>query len=493
MILKTILTFWLIVAAASLQAQQSGKIDLKAFHGISSHDLLEYAAELSSDKYGGRLSGSPGYTAAALWVAGRLEEWGIKPAARDGSYFQRFPNAWTEVLNPGSVQVYPGKEKQGQPVALKFPDQYYPGSNSASGTASGEVIYAGFGISAPELGYDDYAGLEVKGKIVLIESGVPYTRNDEGLSLWEPYSYHRYKFGRAKELGAAGLLYVGLTANPNTSYIEGFVYAHIAEEIAEGLFSGTTRKFAEMKPEIVKNMKPASLALGRMVSITASVRHYPDASSCNVVGIIEGSDPVLKHEAIIIGGHLDGVGSPGMVFPGALDNASGAADILGVAKALVSSEVKPARTIIFIFFGGEECGLYGAYRFVEDPLWPKENTLFMVNLDMVGNGTGFSLSGGLSYPGIYRHFEEANKVYLHRDLRSSEVRKSYSRPRTDGAVFEKAGYRTLGLWTTGTVKTVYYHHPLDNIDGLTPEIMEDAAKLLYTGILGIANDPALRP
>ncbi|MFZ5428788.1 MAG: M28 family peptidase [Bacteroidota bacterium] len=482
----------LLTAFNGLHAQQSGSVDLKAFHGISSHDLLDYAAELSSDQYGGRLSGSPGYTAAAQWVAGRLKEWGVKPAAGSSGYFQHFPNAWTEVLNPGSVLIFPAKEKGGNPIALKFPDEYYPGSNSGSGTAEGEVVYAGFGITAPELGYDDYAGMDVRGKIVMIESGVPYTQNDKGLAQWEPYSYHRYKFQRARELGAAGLLYVGLTANPNTSYLEGFVYAHIAEDIAEELFRDSGKTFAGMKPEIVKAMKPSSLSLKRRVAITATTRHYPEALSCNVVGIIEGTDPLLKEEAIIIGGHLDGVGSPGMVFPGALDNASGVADILGAARALAMSEVKPLRTVIFIFFGGEECGLYGASKFVEDPLWPKEKTVFMMNLDMVGNGTGFHLSGGLSHPDIYRHFEEANRIYLHRDLRSSEVRQSFGRPRTDGAVFEKAGYPTLGLWTTGSVKTVYYHHPLDNIDGLTPEIMEDAAKLLYTGILGVANDRTLK-
>lgn len=112
----------------------------------------------------------------------------------------------------------------------------------------------------------------------------------------------------------------------------------------------------------------------------------------------------------------------------------------------------------------------------------------MVNLDMVGNGTGFFLANGKTYPGILKHFANANAKLLHRDFNSSEARANFGRPRTDGAIFEKAGYRTLHLYTTGTVKTVYYHHPLDNTDALTPEIMEDAAKLLYLGIMGVAND-----
>jgi Zn-dependent M28 family amino/carboxypeptidase len=189
-----------------------------------------------------------------------------------------------------------------------------------------------------------------------------------------------------------------------------------------------------------------------------------------------------------LGAHLDAVGSPGCLFPGALDNASGSVDILAAAKALAISGVKPDRTIIFVFFGGEECGLFGSIKQVESPVWPKEKVLCMINLDMVGNGTGFQLGNGKSFPEIMKHFTDANEKYIHRDLIATESRVNYGRPRTDGAIFEKAGYKTLGLWTSGTVKPVYYHHPLDNTDALTPEIMEDAAKLLYLGILDLAND-----
>ncbi|MBV5348547.1 M20/M25/M40 family metallo-hydrolase, partial [bacterium] len=204
-----------------------------------------------------------------------------------------------------------------------------------------------------------------------------------------------------------------------------------------------------------------------------------------------GSDPKLKSEAIILGAHLDAVGSPGCLFPGALDNASGSVDILAAAKALAVSAVKPARTIIFVFFGGEECGLFGSNKMVESPVWPKEKVLCMINLDMVGNGTGFHVSNGKTYQELFKPFAESNEKYIHRDMTSDEYRISYSRPRTDAAVFDKAGYRTLSFWDTESVKQVYYHHPLDNTEALTPEIMEDAAKLLYLGILGLANDQTI--
>ena len=466
-------------------SQDSEKAIRTTFHSISSHDLLNDAAELTSPKYGGRLSGSPGYQAAAQWVADQLQKAGVKPGLSDGTYMQFFPNAYSDVLNQGSVTLLAGKNNDKK--EYQFPEDYFPGSNSASGKVSGEMVYVGFGISAPELGYDDYKNIDVKGKILLMETGLPFSGKDS-LQKWEPYSYHRYKFKRAKELGASGLLYVGKIANPNTSFLEGFVYAHIAENVVNDLFDGTNRKYADVHKGIKKNLQPNSFALNKKVQISASTKHFPDSRSCNVIGMIEGSDPELKSEAIILGAHLDAVGSPGCLFPGALDNASGSVDILAAAKALAASEVKPARTIIFVFFGGEECGLFGSTKLVESPVWPKEKVLCMINLDMVGNGTGFRISNGKTYPDLLRPFAESNEKYLHREFTSTEFRINYGRPRTDAAVFDKAGYRTLSLWTTGTVKPVYYHHPLDNTDALTPEIMEDAAKLLYLGILGLAND-----
>jgi len=261
--------------------------------------------------------------------------------------------------------------------------------------------------------------------------------------------------------------------------------------VVNDLFAGTERKYADVHREIKKNLQPNSFTLNKQVRITASTKHFPDSRSCNVIGMIEGSDPKLKSEAIILGAHLDAVGSPGCLFPGALDNASGSADILAAAKALAASKVKPARTIIFVFFGGEECGLFGSVKFVESAVWPKEKVVCMINLDMVGNGTGFRISNGKSYPDLLKPFAESNEKYLHREFSSTDFRVNFGRPRTDAAVFDKAGYRTLSLYTSGTVKPVYYHHPLDNTDALTPEIMEDAAKLLYLGILGLANDQTI--
>jgi len=461
---------------------------LKTFHSISSHDLLNIAEELSSEKYKGRLSGSTEYLESAKWCASQMESWGVKPG-NNGSWYQYFVNAYSEVYSKGSVIL---KTQNGAKTELQFPDDFMPGSNSASGTISGEMVYVGLGITAPELGYDDYKNVDVKGKILIMETGIPYTKNDSVQARWTPYSYHRYKFKNALEHGAKGLLYVGTIANPNTSYLENFVYAHISEKVTEQIFASAGKDYKEVKKQLSEFKQPSfELDAKLTVSISANTKHFPDGKSCNVVGSIEGSDPVLKNEVIIVGAHLDGQGYLGELFPGALDNASGVADIMGAAKALASSEIKPKRSILFILIGGEECGLYGSKFYAENPIFPVEKTVFMINLDMVGNGTGFFVSSGKSYPEIYSHFEKVNNTCLHRQMEASEWHKSYGRPRSDAANFENAGIKTLSLWTSGSVFPVYYHHPKDKTDVLTPEIMEDAAKLLYLSILGVANDEGL--
>ncbi|WP_372946847.1 M28 family peptidase [Mariniphaga sp.] len=461
---------------------------LNTFHSISSHEILEFAEELSDEKYKGRLSGSPEYLQAARWCAGKFEDLGILPAS-NGSYFQYFPNAYSEVYSTGSFSY---TAKGNKKINYTFPEDYFPGSNSASGTVSGELVYVGFGITAPELEYDDYENVDVKGKIVIMESGTPYTKNDSILEKWTPYAYHHYKLRNAVKQGAAGLLYVGKLANPNTVHLENFVYVHIDEKVAEQLFTDSGKNYSEVKKSLGE-MKPVSFALNpnQVVNISAETKHFPDAESCNVVGMIEGVDPVLKNEVIIIGGHLDGQGYLGEVFPSALDNASGVADILGAAKALAKSEIRSKRSVLFILFGGEECGLYGSTHYVKDPLFPIEKTVMMINLDMVGNGTGFFVSNGKSFPELFDHFETANEKFLHRELAASEQRKNFGRPRSDASLFENAGINTFLLWTRNSVFPVYYHHPLDKTDVLTPEIMEDAAKLLYLGVLGVANDESL--
>ncbi len=467
---------------------------MQVFHSISSHEVLGYVEALASPRYAGRLSGTPGYMEAAQWVADQLAGWGIRPAGDGGTWFQWFDMPYSVVLDAGALSVEMGSGDDRMVLDYSFPDDYYPGSNSDAGTVTGEAVYVGHGITAPELGYDDYAGVDVRWRIVVIDAGVPYVGSNQDTTVaWVPYSYHQFKLDNAARHGAAGLLYIGKTANPNTSFNPGLVYCHIDVHVADHLFHGTGTTHQAVVEKMQAGLRPSSMALGKRATITAHVERHAEGRAANVVGLLEGSDPVLKDEVIVVGGHLDHVGWLGAPFPGALDNASGIADILGAARALAQSPVPLARSILFLFIGGEESGLLGSTHYTLHPVFPREKTVVFFNLDMVGHGTGLSVGGGLTYPDVYRHFEAANAAYLHRPLRTSESRPSVGRPRSDSVIFQRAGFRTMSFGTTGQVSGIstYYHDPRDTPDTLTPEIMEDVARLMFVGLTGLANDRGL--
>lgn len=336
----------------------------------------------------------------------------------------------------------------------------------------------------------------MRGKIALIDINVPVKRSSENYAEWVKYCYHQFKLNNAAKHGAAGVLYINKIANPNTSYNKGLVYCHVGEEIVGDIFFDTGKDHKSLKKKIQDKCRPASFRTGKTVTITANCEYHAAGRGCNVIGLIEGIDPVLKKEVIVVGGHLDGVGNLGAVMPGALDNGSGIADIMGAAKALAASPVKLKRSIMFIFIGGEENGLLGSQYYCRHPKFPMEKTICYFNLDMVGTGSGLYVGGVKSYPEIYKCFIEANDKYIHRPFQASESRKpGIGRPRSDGVIFKRAGFRAFSFGTfyqKGEKRSkIYYHHPLDKVNTLMPEIMEDVSKLMFLGLTSMANTERL--
>jgi len=470
---------------------------LKQFHSIQSQEMMNWIEKLCSPEFNGRLTGTPEFIASAEWVASKLKEWGIKPAGDDGSYFQRFDFPYTDVNDIGSLTLNL-HQLDGSVISknYSYPDDYYPGMNSGSGEITSEVVFIGYGITAPELNYDDYKGIDVKGKIVLMNRDVPYS--DPGnpeYKKWVGYCYHQYKLENAVKHGASGMLYIdGSMANPNISYDSSIIVCGIGPQPLADIFAGLKTTNQAILNRITKTFKPESFYTGKYFTIKANTTRHPEGKSCNVIGMIEGSDPVLKNEVIIIGGHLDAVGKAGKVVNGALDNGSGVVDIMGVAKAMANSGIGLKRSVLFLFFGGEESGLIGSKLYVDKPVFTKDNTVAYINLDMVGNGRGLSIRGGSPYQDLMNYFIQANAKYIHRTMQTyAPVPGSYyGRPRSDGVVFSLAGYRTIEIGTTDLYKKVYYHLPGDDPDAVTLDIMEDAAKMVFIALSRMANDSELR-
>ncbi len=469
---------------------------LKYFHSISSEEIAGWMAEVCAPEFNGRLAGTPEYLAAAEWAAGKLGEWGVKPAGDDGSYFQWFDHPYTIVNNMGALQLHL-LQKDGSVIRKSYsaPADYYPGMNSGNGEVTAEVVYVGYGTTAPELNYDDYKGIDVNGKIVLMNRDVPFkdVRNPE-YAKWVKYCYHQYKVENAASHGAAGMLYIdGNSANPNISYVENMIVCGIGPEPLADIFAGLGKDNKVLLEQMDKTFKPVPFATGKTVTIKANTTRHPEGKTCNVAGMIQGSDPVLKDEVIIIGGHLDAVGNAGgLLVDGGLDNGSGVIDIMAAAKALSASGIKLKRTVMFLLIGGEEVGLLGSKFYTQYPLFPKDKTVTYINLDMVGNGTGLAVSTSATCAGLAEYFKRSNDKYIHRPMRVSTSGGSfYGRPRSDGLVFLADGFRTMSLSTTDGVKPVFYHLPGDDETAVTPEIMEDIAKLIYLSFIEMANAETL--
>ena len=378
----------------------------------------------------------------------------------------------------------------------RYEDEFIPGGTSGSGEVTAEVVYVGYGVTAPDLGYDDYAGVDVKGKILLMEREAPVSagKDPDLFKKWRPYSFHQYKLENAVAHGAKGMLYnYGPIGNPNNSYDAGFVYSHVGAVVVADVFAGTGRDHKEVVKKIQETLTPQSFATGKIFTIKNLTEHHPDGIGANVIGLIEGSDPVLKDELIILGGHLDHLGRMWELMPGANDNATAVAVTLGVAEAMSRCAVKPKRSVMFLFFGAEEQGVAGSEFYLDHPLFPLEKTVAFINMEGPGVGDKIGVLAGKNFPDFYGFLEKANERYIHRRIDASSFA-NLARPRQDTARFLWTGVPsvTVGASETHPVpRPPSYHNTRDNLDSITPEIMEDIAQLLFAAIMDMSDEPSL--
>lgn len=503
--LKTALSFLILLTGIVLAAgprqrtpqSAAPKTDeqklLDAMHLIQSQTLYDYVKEMVSEKYGGRLTGTAEFKACAEWVVSLLKSWGVQPGGDNGTFYQTYPNPYTTVSPGGyltmNIPVKDGVIKK----SYHYENEFIPGGTSGSGEATAEVVFVGYGITAPELGYDDYAGVDVKGKIVLLDPEVPLRADDsEAFKKWRPYSFHQFKLENAVAHGARGMIYnYGPIGNPNNSYREGFVYHHVGAVVVADVFAGTGRTYKDTVDKIRKDLKPQSFATGKTMSLKNITVHHPDGVGFNVVGVIPGTDPKLKDEVIMLAGHLDHLGRLWELNPGANDNATAVAVGLGVAEAMGRCELKPKRTIVFNFFGSEEQAVAGSKYYIEHPLFPLDKTLVLINMEGPGMGDRISASGARTYPSFWPFIEKANASFVHRPLAGGAA--AYpGRPRQDSAWFFWAGVPALTFGASGkSVPYPTYHNTKDSLELVTPEIMEDIAQLFFMAVMDMADEPVL--
>ncbi|MDR2121177.1 MAG: M28 family peptidase [Tannerella sp.] len=463
---------------------------LDAMHRhITSDKLYGYVCLLSDTALRGRLAGSEGMAQAVAIVENYYREWRLLPAAGNGAYLQTYPHPCVEIHDGSTMEIlFPMQgRKRGETVWM--PKQYpwaegwFAGNSSGNGEIEADVVYAGFGVTAPELGYDDYAGTDVRGKIVLIEGETPNrSTSPDSIAMWYPHTLHQNKLANAARHGAAGMLYCWVPG-PNAHYNPDFVYCHVTLPVVNDIFAGTGKNYRETVDKIYATQRPASFETGKRARIKMNSTYNPDATGKNILGVVKGSDPALADEYVIISAHLDHLGMIPYHIAGANDNNASTATLLGVAEAISKSAIKPKRSILFLTLDGEEAGLTGSNHYTRHPTIEKNNIKAIINLEMLGTGESLAAAVAETSPHLKPFLEEANAKYVHRRLtvRSNPY---LTRPRTDGAVFAKAGYPVADIRAR---ESRYYHHPLDNPESINPEMLQSAAQWLYWIAILIAD------
>ncbi len=375
---------------------------------VSASEILDHIKYLSSEELEGRGTGEVGCEKAAEYIAGVFAEAGLSAAGDNGSYLQAFDAVVGAAVGEGNeLSATVGDVRRSYEIDKGF----RPLSFSESGTVIGDVVFAGYGITAPRYGYDDYDGIEVKGKVVLVMRHEPAEDDEdspfEGTSLTY-YSDLSYKAMNAREHGASALVLFTDPLNHEDVESELLEFDPRAGKTSAGIpciqmaLAGVRQLFVDagldledIQAQIDEAIEPRSMTLeGVHLSIATSVSR--DARRAyNVLGRLDGSDPDLSHETVVVGAHYDHLGiKDGEVHPGADDNASGTAALLELARMLPHVDPPPGRSILFIAFSGEEIGLLGSSH-AASVLLPNGDSaprtaaasgrpVAMMNMDMVG-------------------------------------------------------------------------------------------------------------
>jgi Peptidase family M28 len=434
-----------VVLVLLLTVATFGQSKAPAIETIRKDELKADLFFLASDGMRGRLTGTPEYALAAEWIAARYARLGLQPVAPDGSFYHRFDLVLSRLAEGNRLIVSTGPDARR--VARQGED-FYPLIFSADAEARGRVLFRGFGISAPDLNWDDYSGRSIKGSIAMILEGDPAPDDPkspfDGLVTSE-YANSLRKTLNAQAHGASAVLFINARAR--------------ADDRATRAFASTARAYWPVKPphlerytltsyadlirlpalqispalaeqilglELAPLLKKASQGSGRAsaesdvtIDIAASLNRTI-VGDRSVIAKIEGSDPNLKSEAVIISAHYDHNGADGtQIFNGADDNASGAVAVLDIAEAYVTAAQqgrRPRRTIIFAIWGSEErcCGpLLGSWAWVEHPLWPLQKTVAVLNMDMIGRSEEVPEAGGLRFKGLQAQTAASNANSVH--------------------------------------------------------------------------------
>jgi hypothetical protein len=486
----------------------------RAEEGASAAEMRRHVEYLASDELAGRQTGTTGIRRAEAYIAGWFRKYGLQPVPGAKGYFLDF-TLYRVGFDPETTRL--AGTAAGRRFRGRIESEFRPLDLSAEGEVEAEVVFAGYGITAPEYAYDDYRDLDVTGRIVLVLRHEP-AENDPGSPFMgttlTDHALFAEKVKNAHRHGAAGLILVSdplhhpptedlrlspvplLRLDPPRAGAAGGVRlgggalpaVQVSQELAGRIARGSGKTLEELQRAVDQGTPPAALGLdGARARI--AVRLLKDAQEVaarNVAGFLPGSNPWLQDEWILIGAHHDHVGSyPGTgdtIYNGADDNASGTAGVLELARRFAATRPAPERSLLFVTFSAEESGLFGSRALFERKLIPAERLVFMVNMDMIGRNPDQPIDiQGDGYARALRPIlEEANRgLQLPLRLFGTRVRQD-----SDFASFYRAEVPFLSLFT-GLHED--YHRPGDEADELAYDRMDRIVKLVQSAVGRLAR------
>jgi hypothetical protein len=504
---RSILIWWVRIALAgvcfaAVPVWGQPALPPACLASFTEEKVREYASFLASDRMRGRDTPSAELDSCAAFLVARM-----KAAGLDAS-LQRFNLLHARLEEPNSLMV----RKGGQTFVYGLRKDFVPVHLSDSGEVEAAVAFVGYGITAPEYAYDDYGAIDVAGKVVLLFTHEPQERDSASVFQGEQETEHSslyQKVWNARAHGAVGALIV---TDPNNHTflrpanewtplahrgsssalvaleereVGSMVVMRVGKRVAEELLAPSGHSLSGLQAKIDSALVPQSFVIpGVTVSMRAGVS-CERLGTQNVVGILWGADPELKHQVVLVGAHYDHLGARGdtLIFNGADDNASGTAGLLAVAGAFAVAPARPRRSVVFCAFAGEEKGLYGSRYYVANPVLPLRRTVAMLNMDMIGrNDTAAVEVDGVSNAPWLREFVERAHEGVGLQLHFNTGKTA---PSSDAMPF---AWRRVAALTFTTGLHPDYHQPSDDVEKLALGHLVAVARLVFSTAWLLANE-----
>jgi aminopeptidase YwaD len=472
---RPMMPLWAVLTALLLPLPASTLA--ATFEGANAKAIVE---EITQDRYQGRKSGLEGGRLTEEYIARRFAEWGLEPGGTGGTYFQDVPMLVT-VERGASLEL---PDDPFGPVSFLYGDDFALITNSGSGDVTAELVIVGHGLASAARAWNDYGNIDVAGKIVLIVRGSP-----ENGYAWENAGSRDSTLNEAVRRGAAAVLFsqgdgaVQGAAIHDGSYHPDIPIVSVSKRVLEHALLDTGYDVERYRSTLKE--QPLPLATGRRMRVTADVVRQEGGEARNVIGRVPGADHRLSREIVIVGGHMDHVGmnGAGLVYPGADDNASGTAVVMELARSFAAARTRPARTLVFVLFAGEEQGLLGSTALAERSPFEMNRAVAMLNFDMEGHGGGkAAIGGGEYYPEVWRSFRALLPDSLAAKLVTA---RAWGGDSSDHAPFRDRGIPVCSVWSDGGHH--FYHSIQDDAVWVSADVLGTVGTLARRWIRSLAD------